>query len=247
MGAVQTAHRIPGVIWWAGEGRLRTEQDQVRAVWEILAAHDHAFHPSPVRLPRAYGASHLLFRRERTPASFILPSTLRVRGAPPRPTTAPFSHASRKSPRSFARWARTAPRMSQSMDCMTPTLVDPSSSHSPVPTPTQPTGARSRREAAACRLAVLSPTHRCLTWRGPHDNVRGTSIDVRECLYCRTCDAAHSRLHTNTNAAAEALFARRRQRQQGDGHLRPRWDRGKRAGASETTTAKKKKGWKKKK
>lgn len=80
--------------------------------------------------------------------------------------------------------------------------------------PTQGTGTCSRREAAACRLAVLSPTpsrmnttHKrkdCLTWRDPTIMSVGRA-DVRDAFYFRTCDAAHSRLHTNA-AAAEAFL-----------------------------------------
>jgi hypothetical protein len=46
--------------------RLRREQEQVRAIWVILTAHNHDFHPIPVQLPSAYQCFHLLIRRERT-------------------------------------------------------------------------------------------------------------------------------------------------------------------------------------
>lgn len=72
----------------------RREQEQVPSTchWEILAAHDHNFHPIPVQLPTAYRSSHILFGRERTRLVHLT-----VHGHPALPVqfpdrAAPFSH-----------------------------------------------------------------------------------------------------------------------------------------------------------
>lgn len=92
---VCAVHRIPGVIQH-GHGRLRREQDESRIQYVPIGRswppNDHAFHPIPRQLPRAYRSSHLLFRRERTRLVHLT-----VHGHPCLPVyfpdrAAPFSH-----------------------------------------------------------------------------------------------------------------------------------------------------------
>jgi hypothetical protein len=127
------------------------------------------------------------------------------------------------------------------MDCMTPTLVDPSSSHSyPRKAPGHARAGKRRHVGLPFSLPPpIANEHNTQKKRlpylaGPHDNVRGASRCTRMPLLshmrCGTFAAAHER------CCCGGFFTRRRQ---GDGHLRPRWDRGKRGGASETIAAKK--------
>jgi hypothetical protein len=88
-------------------GRLRTEQEQVRAIWEILTAHDHNFHPIP-------GILYPLWARTYPPCSSLLLDFL--------DRTPPFSHTARSNtiPRSFPGGPEPCARMTQWMTvCLT--------------------------------------------------------------------------------------------------------------------------------
>jgi hypothetical protein len=109
------AHRIAGVIWaWA-----ITHLTVVRAIWEILAAHDHNFHPIPVQLPRAYPAiSCPIWARTYPPCSSYGPRPPLPARIVPRPRRTFLTHAVRcstNSPRSFPGGPEPCARMSQSM------------------------------------------------------------------------------------------------------------------------------------
>jgi|SRR5258708_1780645 len=103
-------HRIGRVI-------LRTEQDQVRAIWEILTAHDHNFHPIPVQLPRACQSSYILFGRERTRLVHL--TTLPALGLPrPHRAFLTYNPVQHKYAAIVPRWARTVRSYDLMDDCM---------------------------------------------------------------------------------------------------------------------------------
>jgi hypothetical protein len=163
---------IRGVRGSYEHGRLRREQDQVRAIWEILTAHDHNFHPIPVQLPRACQASYILFGRERTRLVHLtaLPAPRLPR---PHPAFLTYSPAQHKYTAIVPRWARTVRSYDSMDDCMSYPLACPVRL---IPTiPTQSRSLSHTRKVAAYRLRSLSHSTHHVSGHSekPHDNVRG--------------------------------------------------------------------------
>ena len=101
-------------VQWAWAIILRREQEQVRAIWEILAAHDHNFHPIPVQLPVIFCP---LWARTYPPCSSYGPRPpLPARRVPrQRRTFLTLSRLQQNFAAIVRRWARTVRSMSQSM------------------------------------------------------------------------------------------------------------------------------------